>query len=241
MVDSQGRPGRRRVLETYGSGTQRVIGWILIVLALLFAGDVFVEWTDTSALRPAAIAILFATLSWVTSARPLVIAYEDGLRIRNFFRDYDLDWSAVDHAELLGELTVFPVDEGKPVNAVAVSGRRPDRPNLAGRFPTPFGGLSGSGSGARVDSEMDVADRQRPEGARTLQGPPRIDHPAMYRPKRGERSKGLYAADRISQMARDARDRAKPGQQADRTTRLAVFEIAISIAALVFVIVAFVV
>lgn len=239
MVDSQVSRGRRRVLETYGSGTQRVIGWILIVLALLFAGDVFVEWTDSSALRPAALAILFATLAWVTSARPLVIAYEDGLRIRNFFRDHDFDWTAIEHAELRGELTVFPIDEGKPVNAVAVSGRRPDRPNLAGRFPTPFGGLSGPG--ARVDSEMDVADRQRPDGARTLQGPPRIDHPAMYRPKRGERSKGLYAADRISQMARDARDRAKPDQSADRRERLAVFEVAISIAALVFVIVAFVV
>ena len=188
---------------------------------------------------PAAIAILFATLAWVTSARPLVIAYENGLRIRNFFRDYEFDWTSIDHAELRGELTVFPVDEGKPVNAVAVSGRRPDRPNLAGRFPTPFGGLSGPG--ARVESEMDVADRQRPEGARTLQGPPRIDHPAMYRPKRGERSKGLYAADRISQMARDARERAKPGQSADRSGRLAVFEVAISIAALVFVIVAFIV
>ena len=239
MVVSQQSSGRGRVLETYGSGTQRVIGWILIVLALLFAGDVFVEWTDASALRPAAIAILFATLAWVTSARPLVIAYENGLRIRNFYRDYDFDWTAIDHAELRGELTVFPVDEGKPVNAVAVSGRRPDRPNLSGRFPTPFGGFSGSG--ARIESEMDVADRQRPEGARTLQGPPRIDHPAMLRPKRGERSKGLYAADRISQMARDARERAKPGQSADRTKRLAVFEVAVSIAALVFVVVAFIV
>ena len=239
MAISQATPGRRRVLETYGSGTQRVVGWILIVLSLVFAGDVFVEWTDSSALRPAAIAILFAALSWVTSARPLVIAYEDGLRIRNFFRDYDFDWTAIDHAELRGELTVFPLDETKPVSAVAVSGRRPDRPNLAGRYPTPFGGLSGPG--ARVDSEMDVADRQRPEGARTLQGPPRIDHPAMYRPKRGERSKGLYAADRISQMARDARDRAKPGQPADHSQRLAVLEVAISIAAVVFVVVAFVV
>jgi hypothetical protein len=234
MVDIQGRSGRGRILETYGSGSQRVIGWILIVVGLLFAGDVFVEWTDPSALRPAAIAILFAALSWVTSARPLVIAYENGLRIRNFYRDHDLDWTAIDHAELRGELTVFPIDESKPVNAVAVSGRRPDRPNLAGRYPTPFGGLSGPG--ARVESEMDVADRQRPEGARTLQGPPRIDHPAMY-----ERSKGLYAADRISQMARDARDRAKPGQRAEHTGRLAVFEIAISIAALAFVVFAFVV
>jgi hypothetical protein len=237
MVDSQGNPGRRRVLETYGSGTQRVIGWILIVLALLFAGDVFIEWTDSSALRPASIAILFATLAWVTSGRPLVIAYEDGLRIRNFYRDYDFDWTAIDHAELRGELTVFPIDEGTPVNAVAVSGRRPDRPNLAGRFPTPFGGLSGPG--ARVDSEMDVADRQRPDGARTLQGPPRIDHPAMYRPKRGERSKGLYAADRISQMASDARARSKPGQRAEYSGRLSLLEIAISIASLGFVIVAF--
>ncbi len=237
MVDSAERPGRRRVLETYGSGSQRVIGWILIVLTLLFAGDVFLEWTDTSALRPASIALLFAAVSWVTSARPLVIAYEDGLRIRNFFRDYDFDWTAIDHAELRGELTVYPVDESRSVNAVAVSGRRPDRPNLAGRFPTPFGGLSGSG--ARVDSEMDVADRQRPEGARTLQGPPRIDHPAMHRPKRGERSKGLYAADRISQMASDARARAKPDQPAEHTERLAVFEIAISIAVVLFVIYAF--
>ena len=237
MVDYQGRSGRGRVLETYGSGSQRVIGWVLIVVGLLFAGDVFVEWTDASALRLAAIAILFATLSWVTSARPLVIAYENGLRIRNFYRDHELDWTAIDHAELRGELTVFPIDGSKPVNAVAVSGRRPDRPNLAGRFPTPFGGLSGPG--ARVDSEMDVADRQRPEGARTLQGPPRIDHPAMYRPKRGERSKGLYAADRISQMAADARARAKPGQRAEHSGRLAVFEIAISVAALAFVVVAF--
>jgi Bacterial PH domain len=239
MVDSQESSGRGRVLETYGSGTQRVIGWILIVLALLFAGDVFVEWTDSSALRPAAIAILFAVVAWVTSARPLVIAHENGLRIRNFFRDHEFDWTAIDHAELRGELTVFPIDEGKRVNAVAVSGRRPDRPNLAGQYPTPFGGLSGPG--ARVDSEMDVADRQRPEGARTLQGPPRIDHPAMYRPKRGERSKGLYAADRISQMAHDARERARPGHSANHSSRLAVFEVAISIASLVFLAVAFVI
>jgi hypothetical protein len=237
MAVTQQKPGRRRILETYGSGSQRVVGWIIIVLGVLFAGDVFVEWTDASGLRPAAIAILFAALSWVTSARPLVIAYEDGLRIRNFYRDHDLDWTAIDHAELRGELTVFPLDESKPVTAVAVSGRRPDRPNLAGRFPTPFGGLSGPG--AQVDSEMDVADRQRPQAARGLPGPPRIDHPAMYRPKRGERSKGLYAADRISQMARDARARAKPGQRAEHSGRLAVFEIAISIAALAFVVVAF--
>jgi hypothetical protein len=241
MAVIAGRSGRERgrILETYGSGSQRVIGWVLIVGGLLFAGDVFVEWTDSSALRPAAIAILFAALSWVTSARPLVIAYENGLRIRNFFRDYELDWTAIDHAELRGELTVFPVDESKRVTAVAVSGRRPDRPNLAGRFPAPFGGLSGPG--AQVDSEMDVADRQRPAGARSLPGPPRIDHPAMYRPKRGERSKGLYAADRISQMARDARARAKPGQPAGHTSRIAVFEIVISIAAVAFVVIAFMV
>jgi hypothetical protein len=239
MVDSQPKPRRRRVLETYGSGTQRVIGWILIVVALLFAGDVFIEWTDPSALRPAAIALLFAAIAWVTSARPLVIAYEDGLRIRNFYRDHDFDWTAIDHAELRGELTVFPIDETKPVTAVAVSGRRPDKPNLAGRYPTPFGGLSGPG--AKVDSEMDVADRQRPDGARTMQGPPRVDHPAMYRPKRGERSKGLYAADRITGMAVDARDRARPGAPAERSDRLAVFEIVISVAALAFAVFAFLV
>ena len=61
----------------------------------------------------------------------------------------------------------------------------------------------------------------------------------MYRPKRGERSKGLYAADRISQMANDARARAKPYEPAEHTERLAVLEIAISIAAVLFVIVAF--
>jgi hypothetical protein len=229
---------RRRVLETYGSGTQQVVGWILIVLSLLFAGDVFVQWTDASALRPAAIAILFAVISWVTSARPLVIAYEDGLRIRNFYRDYDFDWTAIERAELRGELTVYPVDGGKPVNAVAVSGRRPDRPNLAGRFPTPFGGLSGP-TNAHVDSEMDVADRQRPPGARRLEGPPMPDHPALHRPKRGERSKGLYAADRITQMATDARERAKPGEKAERRQSLAVVEVVVSIAAVALVALAF--
>lgn len=36
MVEPQAASGRRHVLETYGSGSQRVIGWVLIVLAVVF-------------------------------------------------------------------------------------------------------------------------------------------------------------------------------------------------------------
>lgn len=228
--------GRRRILETYGSGTQRVVGWILIVVALVFVADIFIEWDGIDSLRPAAVAFLFAVLAWVTSARPLVIAYEDGLKIRNFYRDYDIDWAAIDHSDLLGELTVYFADDSPKVSAVAVSGRKPDRPNLAGRFPTPFTGLSDK---AKVDNEMDVADAQRPPSAQNLQGPPMPDHPALHRPKRGERSKGLYAADRITQMAEDARERATDTTPTEHTTRLAVFEIVLSAVAVAGVVAAF--
>jgi hypothetical protein len=194
---------RKKIVETYGSTTQRVSGWVMFAIVLAFAVDIVVQWAGREAWVPFTVALLFGTLAWITSIRPLVIAYEDRLQVRNFLRTAELDWAAIERAEMHGDLTIYPVDENKAtLKAIAVSARRPDGSKGLTGMRNLFG-MGGAGAGARVGTGLDVADSMRGLGEQRPTPTPPI---VTSRTIRGDHAKGRYAVERIMAMATNAKN-----------------------------------
>ena len=99
------RPGLWRL------GCRVLAGVLVVVFAVAAARSV---WASTPAAGQrlggadrVALAVLGLVLAAVVVAageRPLVVADAAGLRVRNFFAQYDLDWSAVAGFTLVGRL-----------------------------------------------------------------------------------------------------------------------------------------
>ena len=191
---------RKKIVETYGSTSQRVVGWVAFTIVVVFLVDVAIQWAGREAWVPAAVALLIGVLVWITSIRPLVIAYEGSLRVRNFLKTADLDLAAIESAELRGELIIHPADhELTPVKAIAVSARRPDSTRGIGGMRNAFG--MGAGQNAAIGTELDVAGQ--PTASPATQA---TRTAASQRPTKGDHAKGKYAVDRIEAMATKARN-----------------------------------
>lgn len=195
--------GRKKIVETFGSTTQRVSGWVMFAIVLAFAVDILVQWAGREAWVPFTVALLFGTAAWITSIRPLVIAYEDGLRVRNFLKTADLDWAAIRTAEMHGDLTIYPVDENERLlKAIAVSARRPDRAKGLTGMRNLFSG-GAAGPNATIGTDLDAADAMRAPGERQ---PTTTTAPTSVRPVRGDHAKGRYAVERITALATNAKN-----------------------------------
>lgn len=200
---------RKKIVETYGSTTQRISGWVMFVIVLAFAVDIVVQWAGREAWVPFTVALLFGTAAWITSIRPLVVAYEDTLQVRNFLKTADLDWASIDRAEMHGDLTIYPVDTDIPVlKAISVSARRPDgSKGIAGMRNLMAGGGAGR---ADIRTPVDIADASRGPGE---QRPTTTAPITSARPVKGDHAKGRYAVERINAMASNARN-LTPGRTA---------------------------
>jgi hypothetical protein len=199
---------RAQTVETFGASRQRMAGLVMLVFVVAFVADVIIQWRGANGLLPMAVALFFGAVVWITSVRPVVVAYEDRLAVRNFLRDAHLDWAAIGGAAMRGDLVIEPVDgQHKPVKSVAVQARRPDRTQ----------GMSGV--------RMSLGMRERDEvqlGEAQMHGPPR----------RGDHAKGAYAVERIEGWASEAR--ARPGAPAAWQVRWAVPECVVFAATLAF-------
>jgi len=194
---------RKQIVETFGSTTQRVSGWVMLAIVVAFGADVVVQWAGREAWVPFTVALLFASAAWITSIRPLVVAYEDKLQVRNFLRTADLDWASIDRAEMHGDLTIYPVDENHGLlKAIAVSARRPDGSKGLTGMRNLFG-VGAAGPNAKVGTALDAADGMRGPGERR---PTTTQHVDSVRPLRGDHAKGRYTVERITAMATNARN-----------------------------------
>jgi len=192
---------RKKIVETFGSTTQRVSGWVMFAIVLAFAVDIVVQWAGREAWVPFTVALLFGTLAWVTSIRPLVIAYEDRLQVRNFLKTADLDWASIERAEMHGDLTIYPVDESNGLlKAISVSARRPDGSKGIAGMRNLFG-VGGAGQNAKVGTDLDAADDMRGPGERR----PTTQPITTAGPIRGDHAKGRHAVERITAMATNAK------------------------------------
>jgi hypothetical protein len=194
---------RKKIVETFGSTSQRVSGWVMFVIVAAFAVDIIVQWAGRDAWVPFAVALLVGTAAWITSIRPLVVAYEDKLQVRNFLRTADLDWASIARAEMHGDLTLYPVDaDTSLLKAIAVSARRPDGSKGIAGMRNLFG-AGGSAQNAKVGTELDAADDMRGPGERR---PTTTQPVTSVRPVRGDHAKGRYAVERITAMATNAKN-----------------------------------
>jgi hypothetical protein len=194
---------RKKIVETFGSTTQRVSGWVMLAIVVAFAVDIVAQWEGREAWIPFTVALLFGTAAWITSIRPLVVAYEDKLQVRNFLRTADLDWAAVERAEMHGDLTIYPVDENKgTLKAISVSARRPDGSKGLTGMRNLFG-MGGAGAAAKVDTGLDVADSMRGLGEQRPTPTPPI---VTARTIRGDHAKGRYAVERITALSTNAKN-----------------------------------
>jgi hypothetical protein len=193
---------RNKIVETFGSTTQRISGWVMFAIVAAFAVDVVVQWAGREAWVPFTVALLFGTAAWITSIRPLVVAYEDRLQVRNFLKTADLEWASIDRAEMHGDLTIYPVDhENAILKAISVSARRPDgSKGIAG-----MRNLMGGGGAGRADirNPVDIADDSRGPGE---QRPANTQPVTTIRPVKGDHAKGRYAVERITTLATNAKN-----------------------------------
>lgn len=172
---------RKKIVETYGSTTQRISGWVMFAIVLAFAVDIVAQWAGREAWVPFTVALLFGTAAWITSIRPLVIAYEDRLHVRNFLRTADLDFASIARVEMHGDLTIYPVDERQQlIKAISVSARRPD----------------GSKGMAGMRNLFGPGER-RPTSTQPI---------TTVRPVRGDHAKARYAVERITAMVTNAKN-----------------------------------
>lgn len=186
----------------------------MVVFVVAFVADVIIQWQGSDGVLPMAIALFFGAIVWVTSVRPLVIAYDERLKVRNFLRDAEVDWAAIEGAQMRGDLVIDPVDKThEPVKCIAVQARRPDR-------------------------TQGVAGLRASLGMRTDEQPPDPSAAHGAPPRRGDHAKGDYAAERISGMA--DRTRVKPGAPAGWRVHWAVTECVVFAATLGFLVVAIV-
>lgn len=116
----------RQALGSFTATGARVMGILGMLIALVVVVDVFVEWRTAEGLAVAAVAALFGATFWVGLIRPAVVAYDDGILLRNFLRDVHIPWHLVGHIDLSPILTVY-LDGGVRHRSVALSSSRRDR------------------------------------------------------------------------------------------------------------------
>ncbi len=195
---------RKKIVETYGSTTQRISGWVMFAIVLAFAVDIVAQWAGREAWVPFTVALLFGTAAWITSIRPLVIAYEDRLHVRNFLRTADLDFASIARVEMHGDLTIYPVDESQHlIKAISVSARRPDGSKGMAGMRNLFGAGGVPGANAKIDTGLDAADAMRGPGERR---PTSTQPITTVRPVRGDHAKARYAVERITAMVTNAKN-----------------------------------
>lgn len=132
----------RQALDSFTSTSSRVMGIIGIAIGAIVVIDVFVEWRTADGLFVAAITLLFCAVFWVGLIRPAVVAYEDGILLRNFLRDVHIPWHLVGHIDLSPILTVYRDGERHRSVALAASRRDRDRrrPLRSGHWTPPADG-----------------------------------------------------------------------------------------------------
>jgi hypothetical protein len=91
---------------TYRSAASWIFGWVWLAFAALNTVDLIVRGTMPTALVVGAVLGVITFLVFVLSLRPATITEEDGLRIRNPFRNVFLPWNTVEDVEVSNAITI---------------------------------------------------------------------------------------------------------------------------------------
>ncbi|SDQ86610.1 PH domain-containing protein [Thermostaphylospora chromogena] len=82
--------------QVFRSRAGFVMGWIWVVFAAVMAVDLVVRYNGPPSLVAGAVLAVLTVLIFLTSMRPATVLLEDGVLVRNPFRDTFVPWTAVD-------------------------------------------------------------------------------------------------------------------------------------------------
>ncbi|PZG27749.1 hypothetical protein C1I98_33195 [Spongiactinospora gelatinilytica] len=81
--------------QVYRSRLAQVLGWVWVVFAAVMAVDLVVRFNGAPSLVAAAVLGVLTAMIVVTSLRPATVLTEDGVLVRNPFRDTFVPWASV--------------------------------------------------------------------------------------------------------------------------------------------------
>ncbi|MET9063763.1 PH domain-containing protein [Streptosporangium sandarakinum] len=82
--------------QVFRSRAALILGWVWTVFAALNAVDLVVRYSGPESMVAGAVLAVITALVYITCLRPAVVLAEDGVLVRNPFRDTFLPWTAVD-------------------------------------------------------------------------------------------------------------------------------------------------
>lgn len=82
--------------QVFRSRAGFVMGWIWVVFAAVMAIDLVIRYNGPPSLVAGAVLAVLTALIFLTSMRPATVLLEDGVLVRNPFRDTFVPWTAVD-------------------------------------------------------------------------------------------------------------------------------------------------
>ncbi|MFD0655691.1 PH domain-containing protein [Thermocatellispora tengchongensis] len=134
--------------QIFRSKAAFVLGWIWVVFAAVMAADLIIRFNGAPSVVAGAVLAVLTALIYITSLRPATVLREDGVLVRNPFRDTFLPWTAIDDIRVSHAIQIEHGD-GKIVRCWtpqasarerASATRRGTAPPRRGRFtadPTP--------------------------------------------------------------------------------------------------------
>ncbi|MDF5751291.1 PH domain-containing protein [Spongiactinospora sp. TRM90649] len=81
--------------QVYRSRLAQVLGWLWVVFAAVMAVDLVMRYNGPPSLVAGAVLAVLTAMIVVTSLRPATVLLEEGVLVRNPFRDTFLPWAAV--------------------------------------------------------------------------------------------------------------------------------------------------
>jgi hypothetical protein len=96
--------------EVYRSTMGLVMGWAWAGLAVFFLLDIAWRGRDFQALATVPVLLLIIGTAYAVGIRPKIVASDEGVRLRNPFRDTWLPWGAVDDIDVTDAVRIHSGD-----------------------------------------------------------------------------------------------------------------------------------
>jgi hypothetical protein len=97
--------------QVFRSKTALVIGWIWMVFAAFNAVDLTVHYSGSSSMIAAAVLGVLTMLVFIACLRPAIIMTEEGVRVRNPFRNTFVPWTGVDEVTVSHVIMISSGDD----------------------------------------------------------------------------------------------------------------------------------
>lgn len=129
-AEPPGSPGNGDVELRTSSGV--TIGWVAIAAAVVVAALVVLQVPPSTAVSMLGLPAFIAVLGWSCYLRPRVLLREDGMRVVNILRTYDVPFSRITDIDLRLGVTL-ETDTGKKIGVWSLpnAGRRARREGLS--------------------------------------------------------------------------------------------------------------